>query len=193
MPGALAIVLKRPRPSLRAYAFFQVISCTYYGLYENSASEADYRIAYTCISVIATTLFGWRVVLDYAPDWARFLGLLAGIASLFVVARLLPLADLDTRIVLVQAAGAAAIATAMGCTLARSHEKLVAATLGALFLGIAGFWYGISLKPEWQGKWDWIAPVWMHTAAYSWLGWKLRWKAEDSSLSRPTRPLDRHL
>jgi hypothetical protein len=182
MPGALAIVLKRPSPALRAYAVVQVISCVYYGLYENRPSESEYRVAYTFLTVIATSLFAWRVVLDYASRGSRTIGLIAGIASLFVMARLLPLADLDTRIVLVQAAGAGAIAVAMACTLPFSPEKMVPATLGALFLGVAVFWYGISLKPEWQDHWDWIAPVWMHTAAYTWLAWKLPWCSKVASV-----------
>ena len=175
MPGALAIFLKRPSPALRAYALIQVISCCYYGLYESSASEAEYRFGYTCITVVATTLFAWRVVLDYTSRWSRAIGLIVGFASLFVVERFLLLPDLDTRIVMLQAAGATAIAVALGCTLAWNQEKLVPATLAALFFGVALFWYGISLKPQWKDHWDWIAPVWMHTAAYTWLAWKLPW------------------
>ena len=175
MPGALSIWAKRPSLELRAYALVQVISCVYYGLYENSASEVDYRVGYFLFTVLATTLAGWEVVRMFATRIDRFIGILCGALSFYFVTHLLPGASLDTRIVLVQSAGATAICVSLALALRWFPYKLIPGTLAGLFFGVAVFWYGISLKPSWQGSWDWIAPVWMHTAAYSWLGWKLPW------------------
>lgn len=190
MPGAMAIFLKRPPTPVRVYAVIQIISCCYYGLYEQSASEIEYRIAYVLLTLLATTLAGWEVCRVYASRGARLFGLLCGALTLLTVQELIPDADFDTRIVLVQAVGATAICTSLSVALRKTPEKLIPATFAALFGGIALFWIGISLKPSLQGSWDWVAPVWMHTAAYSWVGWKLRWA--DSSLSHPTQPVDRH-
>lgn len=181
MPGALAIYLKRPSQALRTYAAIQVISCVYYGLYEESATDAEYLVGYTCITVIATTLAGWGVVRDYASRWSRAIGMLAGIASLFATTRLLPLGGVYNRILLVQAAGGLAIAVALACTLPWSTERIISGTLAGLFLGVALFWTSFVLKPAWRDHWDWIAPVWMHTAAYSWMAWKLPWVTDRPS------------
>lgn len=178
MPGALAIFLKRPLPSLRAYAAVQVISCFYYGLYETVATDAEYLVGYTCITVVATNLAAWCVVRDYASRLFGTLGLLAGIASLFATARLLPPGGVANRVLLIQAAGGLAIAVALGCTLPWQAERLIPATLAALFLGVSLFWFSWVLKPAWRDSWDWVAPVWMHTAAYYWMGWKLPWRSE---------------
>lgn len=178
MPGALTILLKRPSPALRAYAVIQVISCVYYGLYESSATDAEYLVGYTCITVVATTLAGWCVARDYTSRWSRIAGLLAGIASLFATTRLLPPGGVANRVVLIQAAGGLAIAVAIGSTLPWQPDRLIPATFTALFLGVAFFWFSWVLKPAWRDSWDWVAPVWMHTAAYCWLGWKLPWRSE---------------
>lgn len=179
MLGALAIVLKRPPLAVRLYAAIQVISCAYYGLYENSASETEYRIAYILITVVATTLAGLAVACQYASKRTILIGLGLG----FTAFAILPASGLDGHILLVQACGALTV----GVPLASKGRELIPGTLGALFLSLTAFWFGYLLLPEWRDHWDWIAPVWMHTAAYSWLGWKLKWS--DSSLSRPTRPV----
>ena len=167
--------IKRPNQAVRAYALVQVASCFYYGFYEDLASESDYRIGYTFFTVIATTLAGWEVVKSYTSRISRLIGFLSGAGFLMAVLRVLPSANIDTRLVLVQASGATAIWVAFGLSLPWNSKKLVPATLGILFFGIALFWFGVSFKPEWKSNWDWIMPVWMHTAAYSWLGWKLKW------------------
>lgn len=182
MPGALTIFLKCPSRPLRIYAAIQVISCAYYGLFEETATDAEYLAGYTCITVIATTLAGWWVVSEHASRRSQALALLVGTASLIATMRLLPPGGVANRVMLVQAAGGLAIALAMACTLPWNPEKLVPVTIGALFLGVAAFWFSYVLKPGWRDHWDWIAPVWMHTTAYSWLAWKLPWN------SRAPRP-----
>jgi hypothetical protein len=175
MPGALALWVKRPPPSLRAYALVQVISCCYYGLYENTASEADYRVSYVLLTVIATTLAGWEVVRMFATLRDRFLGWMMGAGALATSLALHPRGTLDEHILLIQAAGAVGISVALALALLWFPYKLIPGTLAGLFLGVGLFWFSWVLKPSWRDHWDWIAPVWMHTAAYTWLGWKLKW------------------